>query len=57
VVAPLGADLDAAFAADPALFAGDRFHPSSAGYARIAAAHAPTVLAAARYAARDGSAA
>jgi lysophospholipase L1-like esterase len=57
VVAPLGADLDAAFAADPALFAGDRFHPSSAGYARIAAALAPTVLAAARYAARDGSAA
>jgi lysophospholipase L1-like esterase len=57
VVAPLGTDLDAAFAADPAMFAADRFHPSSAGYARIAAALAPTVLAAARYAAGDGSAA
>jgi lysophospholipase L1-like esterase len=57
VVAALGTDLDAAFSADPALFAGDRFHPSSAGYARIAAALAPTVLAAARYAGRDGSAA
>jgi lysophospholipase L1-like esterase len=57
VVAALGTDLDAAFAADPALFARDRFHPSSAGYGRIAAALAPTVLAAARYAARDGSAA
>jgi lysophospholipase L1-like esterase len=57
VVAALGADLDAAFAADPAMFAADRFHPSSAGYARIAAALTPTVLAAARYAGRDGSAA
>ena len=57
VIAALDADLDAAFAADPAMFAGDRFHPSSAGYARIAAALAPTVLAAARYAGRDGSAA
>jgi lysophospholipase L1-like esterase len=57
VVAALGTDLDAAFAADPGLFAADRFHPSSAGYARIAAALAPTVLAAARYAGRDGSAA
>jgi lysophospholipase L1-like esterase len=56
-VAALGTDLDAAFAADPGLFAADRFHPSSAGYARIAAALAPTVLAAARYAGRDGSAA
>jgi lysophospholipase L1-like esterase len=57
VIAALGTDLDAVFAADPAMFAGDRFHPSSAGYARIAAALAPTVLAAARYAGRDGSAA
>lgn len=57
VVAGLGIDLDAAFAADPGMFAADRFHPSSAGYARIAAALAPTVLAAARYAGRDGSAA
>jgi lysophospholipase L1-like esterase len=56
VVAALGADLDAAFAADPAMFAADRFHPSSAGYARIAAALAPTVLAAARYAGREGAA-
>jgi lysophospholipase L1-like esterase len=57
VVGTLGADLDAAFAADPGMFATDRFHPSSAGYARIAAALAPTVLGAARYAGRDGLAA
>jgi lysophospholipase L1-like esterase len=31
------------FAADQALFSADRFHPSSVGYARIAAALAPTV--------------
>jgi lysophospholipase L1-like esterase len=37
-----------AFAADATLFAADRFHPSSAGYARIAEALAPAVLAAAR---------
>ncbi len=37
----------AAFAADPSLFAGDRFHPSSAGYAVITAALAPVVRAAA----------
>jgi lysophospholipase L1-like esterase len=30
------------------MFSADRFHPSSAGYARIAAALAPTVVAAAR---------
>jgi len=45
------ADLDgstvAAFAGDGALFSGDRFHPSSAGYAVIAEALAPTVRAAA----------
>jgi len=45
------ADADAAtseaFAADPALFSADRFHPSSAGYAVIADALAPAVLAAA----------
>ena len=40
----------------PGLFAADRFHPSSAGYARIAAALAPAVLAAAR-SRRDGAAA
>jgi lysophospholipase L1-like esterase len=36
----------AAFARDPALFSADRFHPSSAGYAVIAAAVAPAVRAA-----------
>jgi lysophospholipase L1-like esterase len=36
----------AQFAGDPALFSADRFHPSSAGYAVIAAALAPTVRAA-----------
>lgn len=45
-VAPV-ADLSTTFATDPALFSADRFHPSSAGYARIAAAVAPTVVAAA----------
>jgi lysophospholipase L1-like esterase len=43
------------FAADPAMFAGDRFHPSSAGYASIARALVPAVLAAAR-ARRDAAA-
>ena len=33
----------AAFAADPGMFGVDRFHPSSAGYAVITAALAPTV--------------
>lgn len=42
------ADVNRAFGTDPALFAADRFHPSSAGYARIAAALTPAVLAAAR---------
>ena len=49
-------ELDAAFAGDPALFSADRFHPSSAGYAAIAHALAPAVLAAAR-SRRDGAAA
>jgi lysophospholipase L1-like esterase len=44
------------FAADPAMFSGDRFHPSSAGYASIAQALAPAVRAAAR-ARRDDAAA
>ena len=35
-----------AFAADPALFSGDRFHPSSRGYAVIAEALLPVVYAA-----------
>ncbi|SDP45249.1 Lysophospholipase L1 [Nakamurella panacisegetis] len=47
VVADL-AETVAAFALDPALFSADRFHPSSAGYALIATALAPTVLAEAR---------
>ncbi|TFV85618.1 GDSL-type esterase/lipase family protein [Blastococcus sp. CT_GayMR16] len=56
VVAHIAAEIGTAFAADPTLFSADRFHPSSAGYRQIAAALAPTVLAAAR-ARRDGDAA
>lgn len=43
------ADVDTAraFAADPSLFSPDRFHPSSAGYALIAQALTPYVVAAA----------
>ncbi|MCF6378004.1 SGNH/GDSL hydrolase family protein [Nocardioides KLBMP 9356] len=37
-----------AFAADPAMFSADRFHPSSAGYAVIADAVLPAILQAAR---------
>ena len=48
VVAPVSADLARAFAADPALFSLDRYHPSSAGYARIADVLAPYVLEVAR---------
>ena len=55
-VADSSATSAAAFAADPALFAGDRFHPSSAGYAVIAQALAPAVLAAARAAVPDAQA-
>ena len=44
VVAPVSPTLSQAFAADPALFAADRFHPSSAGYALIADALAPHLL-------------
>ncbi|SDE59281.1 Lysophospholipase L1 [Blastococcus fimeti] len=54
-VAPV-ADVNRVFGTDPTLFAADRFHPSSAGYARIAASLTPTVLAAAR-ARRDDTAA
>lgn len=54
-VASVAAEIAVAFRADPALFSADRFHPSSAGYARIAAALRPTVLAAAR-ARRDAAA-
>jgi lysophospholipase L1-like esterase len=55
-VASVAADVAGAFVSDPALFSHDRFHPSSAGYARIAAALAPYVLDAARER-RDASAA
>ncbi len=55
-VADIGAVVGRTFAADPAMFAGDRFHPSTAGYATIAAELTPHVLAAAR-ARRDGDAA
>ncbi|GGQ75910.1 SGNH hydrolase [Couchioplanes caeruleus subsp. azureus] len=46
-IADIGAAASAAFAADPALFSADRFHPSSAGYALIADALAPTLRTAA----------
>ena len=55
-VAHISVEIAGAFALDPALFSGDRFHPSSAGYRHIADALAPTVLAVAR-ARRDGDAA
>jgi lysophospholipase L1-like esterase len=42
----------AAFARDPSLFSGDRFHPSGAGYGVIVAALGPTVVQAAREAGR-----
>ena len=48
VVAGVAAEVGRAFASDPAMFSADRFHPSSEGYARIAAALAPSVVAAAR---------
>jgi lysophospholipase L1-like esterase len=53
--ADIGPAVGAAFAADPALFSADRFHPSSAGYARIARALATHVVAAA-HARRDAAA-
>ena len=54
-VADLGSSSSTRFASDPALFSPDRFHPSSAGYAVIAAALAPTVLAAAATAGRGSA--
>ncbi|SFF72631.1 SGNH/GDSL hydrolase family protein [Blastococcus tunisiensis] len=48
-VAHVAAEVTGDFGTDPAMFAADRFHPSSAGYARIAAALTPHVLAAARH--------
>jgi lysophospholipase L1-like esterase len=55
-VAEIAAEVGRDFAADPAMFSADRFHPSSEGYARIAAALTPYVLASAR-ARRDATAA
>jgi lysophospholipase L1-like esterase len=55
-VAGISAVIGRAFAEDPAMFSGDRFHPSSAGYARIAAALIPLIVEVA-VARRDGSAA
>jgi lysophospholipase L1-like esterase len=48
IVAPVARQLADAFANEPELFSADHFHPSSAGYARIAAALAPHVVEAAR---------
>jgi len=55
-VAGIAAEVAGAFTTDPGLFSADRFHPSSAGYAAIAAALAPSVREAARRH-RDGDAA
>jgi lysophospholipase L1-like esterase len=55
-VAGIAAEVGRGFAADPAMFSGDRFHPSSLGYARIAAALAPTVVVAARARREDAAA-
>ena len=44
VVAPVSPELSRRFAADPALFSADRFHPSSAGYALVADALAPHLV-------------
>jgi lysophospholipase L1-like esterase len=43
VVAHVERAVTSQFAADPSLFAADRFHPSAAGYRAIAAALAPAV--------------
>jgi lysophospholipase L1-like esterase len=56
MVAAVSEAVSAAFGTDPALFSADRFHPSSAGYAHIAQALVPHVVAAA-HARRDGAAA
>jgi lysophospholipase L1-like esterase len=52
-VADIAMSSAAGFAADPSLFSPDRFHPSSAGYAIIAAALAPAVRTAAAAALGD----
>jgi lysophospholipase L1-like esterase len=56
MVAAVSDAVTAAFGTDPALFSADRFHPSSAGYAHIAQALVPYVVAAA-HARRDAAAA
>ena len=43
-IADAGADTSSSFAEDLSLFSTDRFHPSSAGYAVIAAVLLPTLL-------------
>lgn len=48
VAVPIGEELGARFRAQPALFAADRFHPSSSGYALIAEALLPVVRSIAR---------
>jgi lysophospholipase L1-like esterase len=55
MVAAVSDAVSAAFGTDPALFSADRFHPSSAGYAHIAQALVPHVVAAA-HARRDAAA-
>jgi lysophospholipase L1-like esterase len=57
IVPPIAAELASAFADDQSLFSADRFHPSSTGYARVAAALAPYVLDAANIARRRREAA
>lgn len=47
-VAHVGPDVATRFAADDRMFSADRFHPSAAGYAIIAHALTPHILAAAR---------
>jgi lysophospholipase L1-like esterase len=42
-IADIGGSSAIGFDIDPSLFSADRFHPSSAGYAVIASALAPTV--------------
>ncbi len=48
VAVPIGADLGERFRNQPGLFAADRFHPSSAGYALITEALLPVVRSIAR---------
>jgi lysophospholipase L1-like esterase len=55
-VAGVAAEVARAFAADPAMFSADEGWNRSAGYARIAAAVAPSVLAAARARREDAAA-